>query len=62
MNEALLAWWSAAAANDPGAATFRAAFDDDHHSADLLFRVRLVLVVAALALSVCRATDRPRAS
>jgi hypothetical protein len=60
MNEALHAWWSAAAANEHSAAAFRAAFDDDHQRADLLFRLRLVLVLAALALSVCRASDAPR--
>lgn len=59
MNDALNGWWDAAREGDfAAAATARAAFDADHLRADALFRTRILLLLAAVAL-VATASVRP---
>lgn len=52
MELALHGWWDAAASGDWSTATaLRSSFDADHVAANRLYNIRLLLVVAALALA-----------
>lgn len=50
MEQALHGWWDAARSGSPSADSLRTSFDVDHVLANRLYTIRLLLVVAAIAL------------